>query len=112
MTTPAAGPSKIRIAQISGSVPGVLDPGQPERLFRWPNSKLSFAAFDPRTASSGQGIPDLRKLSLNEELYRPKRVVVETAPTGESYWRFVPSARKEDGVIDEGTWPKVIELCG
>lgn len=109
------GPSALstaRIPKISGTTPGMLDPTQLERLCRIPNSKLSFAAFNPLTASTQKEVPDLRKLSLNEELYRPKRVVVETLPTGECYWRFVPSARRDDNVSDEGQWPRVVELCG
>lgn len=62
-------------ASISGTTPGVLDSTQPLRLLRRPSSTLSFATFDPRVASADHGW-DLRSLSLNEELYRPKRVVI------------------------------------
>jgi len=102
----------VQIPSISGATPGMLDPTQIERLHRIPNSRLSFAAFNPLTASAPQEVPDLPKRSLNEELYRPKRVVVETAPTGECYWRFVPSARRDDDVPDEGQWPRVVEISG
>ncbi|KAF9012323.1 hypothetical protein BDQ17DRAFT_1537204 [Cyathus striatus] len=104
----APGPS---IPRISGSAPGALDSTQMERLLRVPGARLTFAVFDPRVAIA-QDMPDMRKLSIKEELYRPKRVVIETFPTGESFWRFVPSARKAEGVVDEGTWPRHIELCG
>ncbi|KAJ7647326.1 hypothetical protein FB45DRAFT_998488 [Roridomyces roridus] len=97
---------------ISGTVPGLLDKQQSQRLLRRPSSTLSFASFDPRTALGDHGW-DLRGLSLNEELYRPKRVVIETTCGGEaSTWRFVPKARLEEGVVDEGQWPRVIEICG
>ncbi|KAJ7218062.1 hypothetical protein GGX14DRAFT_599489, partial [Mycena pura] len=96
---------------IAGTIPGVLDPHQPSRLLRRPSSTLSFASFDPRVASADHGW-DLRSLSLNEELYRPKRVVIETTCSGESFWRFVPRARLDDAVIDEGKWPRVIDICG
>lgn len=96
---------------ITGSAPGRLDPTQPDRLLRLPHSKLSFASFDPRAASSHHDL-DFRKLSLNEALYQPKRVVIETAPTGESAWRFVPKAQRDEGVLDEGRWPRVIDICG
>ena len=101
-------------ARISGSIPGALDPTQSERLCRVLGSRLSFAAFDPHTASSSssQDVPDLRTLSLNGELYRPKRVVIETTPTGESFWRFVPNAQRDEEVLDEGIWPRVVEICG
>ncbi|KAF7321314.1 RING-type domain-containing protein [Mycena kentingensis (nom. inval.)] len=96
---------------LSGCVPGILDPEQAHRLLRRPSSKFSFASFDPGVASSDQNL-GIRNLSLNEELYRPKRVVVETTCTGESFWRFVPRARLGDGVVDEGTWPRVVDICG
>lgn len=106
---PTPGPSNI--PKVSGTQPGVLDPRQPSRLLRLHGAKLSFAAFDPLTAYA-QESPDITKLNLNTELYRPKRVVIETAPSGESTWRFVPSAKREEGVADEGTWPRVVDLCG
>ncbi|KAF8893331.1 hypothetical protein BD779DRAFT_1467705 [Infundibulicybe gibba] len=104
-----AGPSSPK--KISGTVPGLLDPSQAQRLLRLPGSRLLFASFDPRTASAPD-VPDLHKLSLSEELYRPKRVVIEMASTGESFWRFVPSAQREGGVLNEGEWPRVVQLCG
>jgi len=104
------GPSTL--PSISGSVPGLLDPSQSSRLLRFSNSKLSFAAFDPLTASAAQDTPDIRKMSINETCYRPRRIVVETAPNGESFWRFVPKARIDEGVLDEGVWPRIVEICG
>ncbi|TRM70070.1 hypothetical protein BD626DRAFT_391274 [Schizophyllum amplum] len=101
-----AGPT---VRYISGTEPGVLDPRQPQRLLRHPTSRLLFASFDPRTASTF----DLSKLSLKDELYRPKRVVIEMAATGACSWRFVPKAKRGPGVQDdEGQWPRVIEICG
>ncbi|KAF9460687.1 hypothetical protein BDZ94DRAFT_1197302 [Collybia nuda] len=108
---PTAGPSATRIRKISGCRPGILDPTQLVRLLRHPESSLSFASFDPQTALM-QDVPDFRKLSLKEELYRPKRVVVETPLNGESSWRFVPSARRDEDVLNEGQWPRVVEICG
>ncbi|KAF8629663.1 hypothetical protein AX17_005602 [Amanita inopinata Kibby_2008] len=102
-----AGPSTLR--HINGSVPGLLDPTQPERLLRLPGSKLLFAAFDPLTATDVTG-PG--KHSINEEFCRPKRIVVEIMPNGDSHWRFVPNARREDGVPDEGEWPRPVGICG
>ncbi|KAF9452400.1 hypothetical protein P691DRAFT_795093 [Macrolepiota fuliginosa MF-IS2] len=103
--------SRSYMHKISGSQPGVFDRTQPSRLLRLHGAKLSFAAFDPLTAYAQDGL-DLTKLDLNTELYRPKRVVIETAPSGECTWRFVPSAKREEGVIDEGTWPRIVDLCG
>ncbi|TFK44702.1 hypothetical protein BDQ12DRAFT_717858 [Crucibulum laeve] len=103
--------SSPTIRRISGSNPGALDSTQPARLLRVPGARLSFSAFDPQVATV-HGVPDLNKLSLNEELYRPKRIVIETTPAGESFWRFVPSARKAEGVAGEGKWPRVVDICG
>jgi hypothetical protein len=102
----------FQLPKLTGSVPGLLDSTQPARLLRLPGSKLSFATFDPHAASGSQDVPNLCTLSLNEELYRPKRIVIETLPSGESFWRFVPKARLEEGISDEGKWPRIIEICG
>jgi hypothetical protein len=101
------GPSSMR--KLNGTQPGILDPTQPARLLRFPGAKLSFAAFNPLTASTRDSPEHPR---LNTELYRPKRVVVETAPSGECTWRFVPSAKRGNGVVDEGSWPRIVDLCG
>ncbi|KAG2119559.1 uncharacterized protein F5147DRAFT_664592 [Suillus discolor] len=97
---------------IRGTEPGLLDPTQPSRLLRAHDSTLSFASFDPRTALAGEDIPDLHKLSIGEDLPPPKRIVIETTPKGTSFWRFVPKARLDADVRDEGFWPRVIEICG
>jgi hypothetical protein len=106
---PTPGPSNIRV--IIGSQPGVLDPTQPSRLLRSHGAQLSFAAFDPLTAYA-EDAADHTRTRLNTELYRPKRVVIETVPSGECTWRFVPSAKRENGVPDEGVWPRVVNICG
>ncbi|KAF8625411.1 hypothetical protein AX15_005375 [Amanita polypyramis BW_CC] len=100
------------IRESSGPVPGLLDPTQPERLLRLPGSRLQFAAFDPLTATARQDHAGLRKLSIKEELCRPRRIIVEIAPSGDSFWRYVPNAHLEDGVEDEGMWPRAINICG
>ncbi|KAF5370851.1 hypothetical protein D9758_001797 [Tetrapyrgos nigripes] len=109
MSAPHAGSSTPR--KLIGPIPGILDPSQPQRLLRFPSSRLSFASFHPLTATSSAEA-DFRKLSLGDEFHNAKRVVIETAPTGESYWRFVPKASRDEGVIDEGDWPRLIDLCG
>lgn len=122
MSEPLAGPSELPSIprSISGTTPGILDPSQPARLLRLPASKLSFADFDPSIAhvnpASPGTFPTLQNLSLagESEQYRPKRIVIETTPEGKSFWRFVPRARREDDVSlhDEGSWPRVVEICG
>jgi len=97
--------------QLRGSVPGVLDDTQPSRLLRDPTSKLYFASFDPLTARQDDGAERLRNLSLNEQLYRPKRVVVEITLTG-SFWRFVPRVTRDDGRKNEEHWPRLVDICG
>ena len=106
-----AGPSQIHVAHtLFGTVPGILDPTQPSRLLRYPHSTLSFASFDPLTAVNNEGLQN----HSNQGGFRPKRIVIETVlgQDGFSTWRFVPRARREQGVDDEGIWPRVIEICG
>jgi hypothetical protein len=113
---PSNKPSPTR--SISGTNPGILDSSQPARLLRLPTSILSFASFDPRVAhiDGTKGFPNVGKLPSDEqnEHWRPKRIVIETTPNGENFWRFVPKARKGDGagMQHEGFWPRVIEICG
>lgn len=105
MTTPDPPP------RLRGSKPGQLDDTQPSRLLRDPASKLYFASFDPFTARQDDGADRLRSLSLNEKLYRPKRVVVEITPSG-SFWRFVPRVTKDDGLRNDENWPRLVDICG
>ena len=106
MTTPP------HIRTIQGTTTGLLDPTQPARLHRISGSTLSFASFHPLTATPRT--ENLENLSLNDEPTRPKRVVIETTPgpQGTSTWRFVPRARLGAGVNDEGTWPRLVNICG
>ncbi|KAF9232548.1 hypothetical protein BU15DRAFT_67370 [Melanogaster broomeanus] len=92
------------LCTFRGTQPGLLDLSQPTRLLRFPDSKLSFAAFDPKTALVEE--PDIRKRNSTESLTPPKRIVIETMPKGASFWRFVPPARLDEGVQDEGVWPR------
>lgn len=92
--------------------PGVLDRNQNRRIRRHPESTISFASFDPHTATSDLVLPDLEQLSLRAELNRSTRVVIETLPSGVSTWRFVPKAQRAAGIPDEGTWPRVVEIFG
>ncbi|KIL61959.1 hypothetical protein M378DRAFT_166285 [Amanita muscaria Koide BX008] len=105
-----AGPSNTR--RISGLVPGLLDLSQPERLFRLPGSRLQFASFDPLAATAQQDVTDFRKFTIDGKLCRPKRIVIEITPSGDSFWRYVPNALLDDGVEDEGGWPRHVEICG
>ncbi|KAK7687076.1 hypothetical protein QCA50_009576 [Cerrena zonata] len=91
---------------LSGTTVGVLDSSQPQRLLSSPDAKLSFASFHPRAAGNSS------KLSAHDELCTSKRIVVETLPSGESFWRWVPRARGVQSVEEEGHFPRVIEICG
>ncbi|KAI0049855.1 hypothetical protein FA95DRAFT_1677189 [Auriscalpium vulgare] len=87
---------------VAGRRPGVLDDSQPSRILRHPDASLSFASFDPLTASfADQGKPSAAAA-------RPKRIVVETLPSGHSTWRFVPKAKFAEGLDDEGDWPRIV----
>jgi len=103
---PKAGPS----IRLDGAEPGILDKTQRSRLLRRQTSTLSFASFDPYVATPRD--PDISQLSLDEDKCRPKRIVIENVPGHGSFWRWVPSARKQEGVDDEGNFPRLIELCG
>lgn len=91
---------------LFGTTVGVLDPTQPARLLSSPDAKLSFASFHPRAAGNSS------RLSAHDELCTSKRIVVETLPTGESFWRWVPRARGVQSVEEEGRFPRVIDICG
>ena len=83
------------------------------RIARHPDSMIRFAEYDPATATGDPtGAYAFRNLSLNEELCRPKRVVIEFMPNGGCTWRYVPNALWEDNVENEGTWPRVVDVCG
>ncbi|KAF5393328.1 hypothetical protein D9757_000584 [Collybiopsis confluens] len=110
MSSPAAGPSTL--GRLTGTIPGVIDPSQRDRLLTFTHSSLSFASFNPHTATSSNLMPDARKLSLNQDLSNPRRIVIERLPTGASLWRFVPKARRDQNVFNEGEWPRVINICG
>ncbi|KAH9040793.1 hypothetical protein EDB85DRAFT_2140451 [Lactarius pseudohatsudake] len=91
---------------LSGPHPGELDKTQPLRVLRHPDARLSFASFHPQTASN---VPPYNPL---EGSSNPKRIVVETHPGGFSHWRFVPRARLAEGVSDEGSWPRLVDVLG
>ncbi|KAH9002117.1 hypothetical protein EDB86DRAFT_3074445 [Lactarius hatsudake] len=91
---------------LSGPHPGQLDKTQPLRVLRHPDARLSFASFHPQTASN---VPPYNPL---EGSSNPKRVVIETHPGGFSHWRFVPRARLAEGVSDEGSWPRLVDVLG
>lgn len=95
---------------LRGTQPGLLDTSQPSRLLRFPDSKLSFASFDPKTALAEE--PSVQTSNNPGNLVPPKRIVIETTSKGASFWRFVPRARLEEGAQNEGVWPRVIDICG
>ncbi|KAF9268875.1 hypothetical protein L218DRAFT_984200 [Marasmius fiardii PR-910] len=101
----SSSPSSSSTRIISGSTPGLLDPSQTQRVLRSPNSRLSFAYHDPRTASTHH------TLGVDHDLSKSRRVVIE-AQGGALTWRFVPKALLDKGVADEGQWPRVIDICG
>ncbi|KAH9935289.1 uncharacterized protein B0H18DRAFT_1082142 [Fomitopsis serialis] len=104
--------SQPAFRSIYGTTPGLLDPTQPARLHRISGSTLSFASFHPLTAYPRE--QNLENLSLDDEPIRPKRIVIETTPgpEGTSSWRFVPRARLGHGVDSEGSWPRLVNICG
>jgi hypothetical protein len=89
---------------LAGAAPGVLDAAQRARLLPH-GGHLLFAAFHPQAASAARA-------NAPEPLTRPKRVVLELSPNGAPLWRYVPRARLAPGVLDEGAWPRAVDLCG
>lgn len=79
-----------------GAVPGILDPSQKGRILSSLNSEFYLSA--PSTASS---------------LHAATRLAVEVNPlTRQSRWTHVPPARRDEGIQNEGMWPREVDLCG
>ncbi len=97
---------------LLGSTPGLLDATQPERILRHPGSILSFANFNPLTATGRVDIPS----GPPPQTFHPPTtsgwIVVETIPGGGIHWRAVPEADFAPGVNDEGVWPRLVSICG
>ena len=91
---------------LLGPHPGQLDQTQPSRLLRHPDAKFSFASFHPLTASNVQ------LHHAHDGSSKPRRIIIETHPSGFSEWRFVPRARLAEGVSDEGPWPRLVDFLG
>ncbi|GJJ06566.1 hypothetical protein Clacol_000759 [Clathrus columnatus] len=121
-TPTMASTESILFPLISGTIPGVIDSSQRNRLLRTPSTMLCFASFDALTARASTKKPNERdsgsepasSSTMNSQLSSDgKRIVVETdASTGICTWRFVPRAKMELGVDQEGTWPRLVQLCG
>lgn len=86
------------------------DEGYASKFCKIPGSRLIFASYNQSTASGD--LHAFRNLSLQEEDAPSKRIVIEIPPDGVSTWRFIPRANWEDGVMDEGTWPRRVNICG
>lgn len=96
---------------IEGSYPGRLDPTQPSRSLRSPASCLLFATYDANTACGA--LPGIGIILGTAKGDSKRRVVIETdAATRTCSWRFVPAAKIEPGVEDEGIWPRLVNFCG
>jgi len=104
-------PPLAEIIEVSGTEPGVLDSSQRDRILRSPQSQLLFASFDPYIAIPRE-LVDLAKLNLQDEGCRPKRIVIEVVPNRGTFWRWIPSARKQADVENEGEFPRIVLICG
>ncbi len=93
-------------SSLLGPHPGQLDQTQPSRVLRHPDARLFFASFHPLTASN------VRPSQPHDGSSQPKRIVIEMHPSGLSHWRFVPRARLAEGVVDEGSWPRLVDFLG
>jgi hypothetical protein len=79
------------------------------KLCKFPGSRLIFANYDP---GSDVHVSAFDRLSLQERANRSTRIAVEIPPNGACIWRFVPRANWEEGVRDEGIWPRQVNVCG
>lgn len=82
------------------------------KVARQPGAVVSIASFDASTATGDGNVFAFRKLSLSDDTDTPKRIVIETSPAGSCTWRFIPPALREEGVVDEGSWPREVSFCG
>lgn len=92
---------------LGGCTIGVLDHTQPRRILNSPESRLHFATYHPLAGSAARPT----NASCQPSSY-PGRIVVETLSDGSCVWRPVPLAVGADSISDEGSWPRLINLCG
>lgn len=78
-------------------------------ISRHPGTFIVLSDFDPLP---GDPTDAFRKMNLNANVFRPKRLVSMWAPNGRVVSRFVSDAPREVGVQDEGFWPRKVNLCG
>ncbi|TCD71240.1 hypothetical protein EIP91_011718 [Steccherinum ochraceum] len=97
---------------LMGSIVGLLDNSQKDRVLSAPDSTLTFATFHPLTASGRRGDDDTRRLSAKTQLDHSKRIVIETLANGQTFFRWVPRARGVDSVSEEGQFPRKILILG
>ena len=93
---------------LSGCTIGILDHTQPQRILNSPNSRLDFATYHPLAGSAAC-------TAATTECQPPShsgRIVIETLPDGNCVWRPVPLAVGASTISDEGSWPRLIDICG
>lgn len=88
--------------------PLMVDSLQRRRILQDPASEFYLSTFHPGMLSH-----DLNPRNFEAQISYPKRILVEVNPeTRMSTWTYVPPAHVENGVVHEGTWPRLIDLCG
>ena len=92
-----------QIPTIDGCIPGRMDPEQPRRILRHPDSKIFFIPYDPLTALAHDN-PTIEEVSS-------QCIMVEMQPNGTTTWKFVPNTGQALSVKDKGAWPQVIKIC-
>ena len=91
---------------LAGSAIGVLDQTQSSRILNSKTSRLSFATFHPCAGSAAGSAACCLLPSYSD------RIIVETLSDGSSVWRPIPLAVGASSLSDEGSWPRLINLCG
>ena len=84
---------------------------QPSRELHSPDSKLFFASFDPRTALSGEDVPDLRKPSIGEGL-PPSEAKAHYYRNNSRRHESTPKARLEEGIRDDASGHEYSNYAG
>ena len=93
---------------LAGQDPGLLDSTQRTRILSNPSSQLLFASYHPRAGASAYNNTN----TTDQGYTLSNRAVIEVLPDGNCLWRLVPLAIGASSFLDEGSWPRLIDICG
>ena len=93
---------------LAGQDPGLLDSTQRARILSNTSSQLLFASYHPRAGASAYNNTN----TADQGHPLSNRAVIEVLPDGNCLWRLVPLAIGASSFLDEGSWPRLINICG